>query len=195
MTDTLKHIRAMQETALALEAEARANGRYSRSRDCFTRDCDRVSDALRRGMKSGFAFLIGEDGEPEIIPLGEKAGKVEVTKGKAPDNWGVTYNQAGPRSEKQRDETSKIVEEGGASYSQMGGEEFAKAASRSHAPGEKTKGRFEPTNTADAARIARELKAKQERNTADAKRFNAEQLARNERIAAAMKQRSAEIHK
>lgn len=190
--DTKRHIEALQAASLELESQLRANRGLSRSRDCFTRDCDAVSDAVRRGMKSGFAFLIGEDGEPEVIPLGEKAGKVEVTKGSKPDNWGVTYNQAGPRSEKQRDETSKIVEEGNESYKAMNGEEFSKAAARSHAPGQKTAGKFNPVQTAkDAARLAE----KRKEMTADAKRFSAEQLARNERIAAAMKQRSAEIHR
>jgi hypothetical protein len=188
MTNTLKHIEALQAASLELESQLRANGRSPR--DCFTRDCDAVSDAVRRGMKSGFAFLIGEDGEPEVIPLGEKAGKVEVTKGKNPDNWGVTYNQAGPRSEKQRDETSKIVEEGNESYKAMNGEEFSRAASRSHEVGNKTAGKFPPVNTADAAR-----RAKQAENSRKERDYRADAVARNERIFAAMKERSAEIHK
>jgi hypothetical protein len=115
-------------------------------------------------------------------------------KGQKPDNWSVTYNQAGPDEKHQR-ETQRIVEEGASSYEQMGGGEFAKAAARSHEPGNKTEGKFPPVNTADAARLNAELKAKQDRNTADAKRFAAEQFARNERIAAMQKERSAAIHR
>jgi hypothetical protein len=192
--DTLKHVRAMQETALALEAEARANGR---SRDCLTRDCDAVSDAVRRAMKSGFAMLFDESGEPEIIPLGANAGKVEVTKGKHPDNWGVTYSQAGPRSEKHRDETSKMVTEASeAPYRQTSGKNWEQAQTNSHTRENETKGRFEPqSHTKDAARLNAELKAKQAKNAADAKAFAAEQFSRNERIAAAMKERSNAIHR
>jgi hypothetical protein len=193
MTNTLKHIEALQAASLELESQLRANGR---SRDCLTRDCDHVSDAVCRGMKSGFAMLFDESGEPEIIPLGANAGKVEVTKGKHPDNWGVTYNQAAPRSEKHRDETSKIVEEGSESYKAMNGENFKAAAARSHERENETKGRFEPTNHAkDAARLSAELKAKQAKNAADAKAFTDEQFSRNERIAAAMKERSNAIHR
>jgi hypothetical protein len=115
-------------------------------------------------------------------------------KGQKPDNWSVTYNQAGPDEKHQR-ETQRIVEEGASSYEQMGGEEFAKAAARSHEPGKKTEGKFPPVNTADAARLNAELKAKQTANAAKEKAYRADAVARNERIFAAMKERSNAIHR
>jgi hypothetical protein len=193
MSNTRKHIEALQAASLELESQLRTNGR---SRDCLTRDCDHVSDAVRRGMKSGFAMLFDESGEPEIIPLGANAGKVEVTKGKHLDNWGVTYNQAGP-DEKHRDEASKMVTEASeAPYRQTSGKNWEQAQTNSHTRENATKGRFQPANHAkDAARLNAELKAKQAKNAADARAFTAEQFSRNERIAAAMKERSAQIHR
>jgi hypothetical protein len=197
MTNTLKHIEALQAASLELESQLRANGR---SRDCITRDCDHVSDAVRRGMKSGFAMLFDESGEPEIIPLGANAGKVEVAKGKEPGHFKVSYGEAwhNPgREEKRRDETDRIATEASeAPYRQTSGKNWEQAQANSHTRERETKGRFEPTSHAkDAARLNAELKAKQAKNAADARAFAAEQFSRNERIAAAMKERSAQIHR
>lgn len=182
--DTKRHIDSMIQTSLALEAEARAAGRYSK-------DCNRLNDALTRGQKRGVALLWGADGKLEVVSLNNGADHVHVSdEGEHVTVTHAEHYNPGPE-EKRKEET----EEASAPYQQMGGEEFNKAASRSHEVGNKTAGKFAPVNTADAARIARELKAKQERNTADAKAFARSQMERNERIAAAMKERSAQIHR
>jgi hypothetical protein len=185
MTNTLAHIEAMQKTALALEAEARANGRYSR-------DCNRLNDALTRGQKRGVALLWGADGKLEVVDLNGGADHVHVSdEGEHVTVAHAEHHNPGPE-EKRKNETNKIVEEASAPYKQMGGEEFASAASRSHQRGNETEGKFPPQShhkapTADAARL-RQM-------TADAKAFTASQFERNRRIAEAQKARSREIHR
>jgi hypothetical protein len=196
MTTLKDHVNALQQAALSVEDGLRRGGYYSR--DCNSRALD---TAIGRGKKHGFAMLFDANGEPEIIPLGDNAGSVEVTRGKNPDNWGVVYNQAGPE-EGRRKETSRVVAEASEEpYAQASGENFKKAASRSHERSKETEGRFPPQvrsgpkpATADAARISAELKAKQARNAADARAFTRSQFERNEKIFAAMKERSNAIH-
>ncbi|WP_363347433.1 hypothetical protein [Methylocystis echinoides] len=189
--DTLKHVRAMQETSMALESQLRDAGAY-------TRDCARVYDAIARGHKSGIALLWGADGKMEIVDLNGGSKHVSVTdEGEhvtIETNFEGWHNPG--REEKRRDDTSKITTEAGeAPYRQVAGEEFAKGSARSHERENATKGRFEPqTHAADKA-LAVRLAEKRKQMTADAKRFTAEQYARNERIAAAMKERSAQIHR
>jgi hypothetical protein len=187
--DTLKHVRAMQETALALEAEARANGRYSK-------DCSRVNDAITRGHKSGVALLWDAAGRLEVVDLNGGAKHVQVTD--EGEHVSIEHNFEGlhnpGREEKRRDETSKIVEEASAPYEQASGENFKRSVARSHERSKETEGRFEPVNMAgDKARVSAELKAKQARNAADAKAFTRSQFERNERIAAQMRAASDKI--
>jgi hypothetical protein len=184
--DTKRHIEAMQETAMALEAEARAVGQYSR-------DCAHVNDALTRGGKSGVALLWDAAGNLEVVSLNNGADHVQVTD--EGEHVTIETNFEGwNTAPKETKEPHHI--EGTLAYTQVNQESFKSMAAESHKRANETKGRFEPVNMAgDKARLAAELKAKQDRNTADAKRFNQEQYARNERIAAAMKERSAQIHK
>jgi hypothetical protein len=193
--NTLAHIQALQAASLDLEAQLRANN--------FTTDCAKVNDAVRRGQKHGFALLFDEDGNAEAIPLGEKAGAIEVAKGKEAGHYAVTYGESqietwkssAPRSKKQRKDTQHMIEETReGAYGQINGENWEKAKSRSHEPGNRTAGHFNPQvhsgpkpATADGARL-RQM-------SADAKRFSEQQYSRNARIVAAMKSRSAEIHK
>ncbi len=191
--DTQKHIDAMLQTSLALEEQARR----------YTKDCDRVSDAITRGDKSGVALLWGRDGKMEIVDLNGGSKHVCV---KETDGNGVTVEHNFPtwtneqRSEKQPDGTRKIVEEAGASYEAMGGENFQKAVAQSHERENATKGRFDPVSHEGPARSLAKAQttgdaAKQKAMAADTKRFNEQQYARNERIFAAMKERSAQIHR
>ncbi len=170
--DTLKHIHAMQETAMALEKEARANGRYSR-------DCGRVNDAIVRGAKSGVALLWDSAGRLEVVSLNNGADHVSVTD----EGEHVTietnfegWNNPG-REEKHRDETNKMVEESQSAYRPMNEEEFKSAASKSH----------EKRSTADTARMNAELRKRQQMNSAKERSYRADAISRNEELAARAK--------
>ncbi|MEK4034118.1 hypothetical protein WOC76_13370 [Methylocystis sp. IM3] len=185
MSNTLKHIEALQAASLELESQLRASGQYSR-------DCNRVNDAITRGDKRGIALLWGREGKMEIVDLngGSKHCAVKETDGN-----GVTVEHDFPTwtNEQRREESTRIMEEGAESYKQMGGTEWEKAAAHSYEPGNRTAGRFEPQSlaknpTGDAARLAKE-------NAAKEKAYRADAIARNERIFAAMKERSAQIHR
>jgi hypothetical protein len=175
--DTKCHIDSMIQTSLALEAEARAAGRYSK-------DCNRLNDALTRGQKSGVALLWGADGKLEVVSLNNGADHVHVTdEGEHVTVTHAEHHNSGPE-EKRREET----EEAPAPYEQASGKNWESAKANSHERENATKGRFEPqSHAADAARI-RQM-------TADAKRFNDESYARNARIAAMQKAHSKAIHK
>jgi hypothetical protein len=185
----LKHIEALQQASLELESQLRANGRYSK-------DCNRLNDALTRGQKSGVALLWGADGKLEVVSLNNGADHVSVTdEGEHVTVTHAEHPNPGPE-EKRKNETNKIVEEGASAYEQMGGKNWEQAKANSHVRENETKGRFEPQSHAkDAARLNAELKAKQTANAAKEKAYRADAIARNERIFADMKQRSAEIHK
>lgn len=179
----------MQQTALALENEARANGRYSK-------DCNRVNDAIVRGQKSGVALLWDAAGKLEVVDLNGGSKLCDVTEtganGVTVEHNFATWNNPG-RSKQHRDETKRIVEEGEESYEQLHHENFKKAAARSHERENETSGKFEPQShegrnpVGDATRMARELKAKQDRNSARERSYRADAIERNEAIAATQK--------
>jgi hypothetical protein len=171
--DTRKHIDSMIQTSLALEAEARANGRYSK-------DCSRVNDAIARGQKSGVALLWDAAGRLEIVDLNGGSERVHVTD--EGEHVSIEHNFEG-QSKQRKEETSRVVAEAAEEpYTQMNGEEWEKAKAKSHEPGAKVAGKVAPVNTTDAA-----LVAKRKAMTADAKRFTAASIKRNEEIAARQK--------
>jgi hypothetical protein len=169
---TLKHIEALQSAALDLESQLRASGAYSR-------DCARVKDAIMRGQKSGVALLWDSDGKLEVVDLNGGSAFVHVRE---TDQNGVvvvhdsaTFNIEGSRSAQHRDNTRRMAEETSA-------KPYAPATAEKHA-------------AADAAKLAAERKATQDRNTAIAKREYQAGIERTKLIAQRMKEASAKIHK
>ena len=129
----------------------------------------------------------------EIVDL--NGGRKHVAVRETGDN-SVTIEHDFPtwekpkREEQRRDETRKIVEEGEEAYETMGGETFQKAAARSHAPGAKTAGKFEPVHsegpkrsTADAARLNAELRKRQQMNADKEKSIRLAAYQHNEELA------------
>jgi hypothetical protein len=169
---TLKHIEALQSAALDLESQLRSAG-------AFSRDCAKVHDAIARGTKSGVALLWGADGKLEIVDLNGGSAFLNIRE---TDHNGVTVetdfstmNTAGPRKEQHRDTTRRMSEE---------------ASAKTYAPAT-----AEKPAAADAAKLAAERKATQDRNTAIAKREYQAGIERTTLIAARMKEASAKIHK
>jgi hypothetical protein len=170
--DTKRHLEAMIETSLALEDQLRKAGAYSK-------DCNRVHDAIARGQKSGVALLWDAAGRMEIVDL--NGGREHVSVRETDENGLVvehdfsTIKIEGPRSEQHRDTTRKMVEE---------------TSAKPYAPVEKEK----RESAADAAKLARQ-KAIQDRNASTAKREYQAGIERTTLIAQRMKEAAAKIHK
>lgn len=183
---TLKQdIDALQHAALSVEHGLRRGGYYNR-------DCNSFDALVRRGQKSGVALLWDADGRLEVVDLngGSKHCAVKET-----DENGVTIEHDFPiwenstRTEKHRDDTRKIVEEAGQAYEQMHAQNFKSATTRSHERENETKGRFNPqSHSTDAARMAAELKRREDRNSAKERFYRADAIKRNEEIAARYKE-------
>jgi hypothetical protein len=172
---TLKHIETLQAAAIALEDRMRKSGLYAA-------DCKSLEELSRRGNRRGVALLFDEQGVlDEVVSLNggdafvevsNEGNKVQVAHS-FPDY--STINIKGSRSEQHRDNTRRMSEEASA-------KPYALATAEKHA-------------TADAAKLAAEKKATQDRNTAIAKREYQAGIERTTLIAARMKEASAKIHK
>jgi hypothetical protein len=167
-----------------------------RFRNGFTADCETIDAVARRSKRSGVALLFDEAGNlDEVVSLNGGGEHVEVSsegnRVHVAHSFPEWKNEP-PRSEKQREDTKRVLEQTEkSSYEQVGGEVFQKAAARFHEREIETKGRFNPVNTiGDAAR-----RAKQTADAAKEKAIRAAGIQRSERIFAAMKERSAQIHK
>jgi hypothetical protein len=80
-----RHIEAIGHTARALEELGRKIGYYSR-------DCDLLDAAVKRG-RSGVVIIFDEDGEPEEVHcIGAQKAEAHIEKGREPESWTLNYS-------------------------------------------------------------------------------------------------------
>jgi hypothetical protein len=162
MTDTLKHIEAMQKAAYDMEHQLRRAGYY-------TRDTDLLDAAVKRGV-SGFVVIFDSEGDPAIHAIGPQSANVKIEKGNSPRDWMCAYEPTTVA------EAGRIAASGKASAKEIPLPLTAKGLVRDAA-------RMAPLQApANPA-----LRAKQVNDAAKAKADRQEGIERTQRFAAAVK--------